>query len=89
MPKTAQDAKKILQACDKNPRNETKIDYDSRNPFVICAISMKPIFKGNPMLKCGMCGSSFSPKYKGEICPNCNLATIGLESSGINCVRMD
>eukprot|EP01047_Picozoa_sp_COSAG01_P027075 COSAG01_NODE_1772_length_9263_cov_93.070930_3_plen_1231_part_00 len=87
-PALAQKAKTILQACDKNPRNETKIDYDSRNPFVICAISLKPIFKGNPVLTCGLSGSSYMPKYKGEQCPTTLLTTVGVESSGLNCVRI-
>lgn len=87
-PKTAQQARQVLQVSDRNPRNEVKLDYDARNPFVICAIDLKPIFKGNPTVKCSMCGSSFKPSHKGEMCPTCDLATIGLEGSGINCVRL-
>ena len=87
-PNLAKEAKQVLQAADRNPRNESKIDYDGRNPFVICVISNKPIFKGNPMTKCTMCGAAAKPAHKGELCPTCDLATIGLEGSGLNCVRM-
>jgi len=86
-PQLAQKAKQVLQVSDKNPRNKTKLDYDARNPFVICGIELKPIFKGNPAAKCGMCGTNFKPVHKGELCPTCDLGTVGLEASGINCVR--
>ena len=87
-PNLAKEAKQVLQAADRNPRNESKIDYDGRNPFVICVVSHKPIFKGNPMTKCTLCGAAAKPAHKGELCPTCDLATIGLEGSGLNCVRM-
>lgn len=87
-PKVAQQAKQVLQVSDRNPRNESKLDYDARNPFVICGVELKPIFKGNPMAKCAMCGSSFKPAHQDGACPTCELATIGLEGSGLNCVRL-
>eukprot|EP01043_Picozoa_sp_COSAG02_P031635 COSAG02_NODE_2074_length_9929_cov_698.467955_7_plen_342_part_00 len=87
-PKTAQQAKQVLQVSDRNPRNESKLDYDSRNPFVVCCEELKPIFKGNPMTKCAMCGSSFKPAHADSACPTCDLATVGLEGSGLNCVRL-
>ena len=45
-PDVAQQTRKILQACDKNPTDEHKINYDEHNPFDICAASFVPIYKG-------------------------------------------
>ena len=76
-------------AADKNPRNNATIDYDPRNPFVVCASSMKPIFKGNTALVCGVCGASYRPDLKGSLCTVCEIGGIGRDVSGLNCVRPD
>ena len=88
-PAHAQEAKKVLMVADRNPRNELSIDYDERNPFVICASTLKPIFRGNPTAKCGVCGASTKPASSGELCKVCTLGSIGAPSSGISCVRQE
>merc|ERR1739844_300495 len=40
-PEVAQQTRKILQACDKNPTDEHALQYDEHNPFDICAASFK------------------------------------------------
>ena len=37
--------RKILQACDKNPTDSHKLQYDEHNPFSICGASYKPIYR--------------------------------------------
>merc|ERR1712045_366799 len=51
----AQQTRKILQACDKNPTDEHKLDYDEFNPFDICAESYTPIYKGEEKVECAFC----------------------------------
>merc|ERR1711994_711730 len=45
-PEVAQQTRKILQACDKNPTDEQQLDYDEHNPFDLCAASYVPIYRG-------------------------------------------
>lgn len=37
--------RKILQACDKNPTDSHKLQYDEHNPFAVCGASYKPIYR--------------------------------------------
>ena len=43
--------RKLLQACDKTPTDAQKVNYDEHNPFSVCGISMKPIYKGTPSVR--------------------------------------
>lgn len=79
----AQQARKILQACEKKPVDEHKINYDERNPFTICAYTYTPIYRGNPSEKCNFCGALYLPKYKGRLCNVCKVAEIAKVSSGL------
>jgi coatomer protein complex subunit alpha (xenin) len=40
-----------LKACDQTPTNAHTIAYDEHNPFVICAASFTPIYKGSPLVR--------------------------------------
>ncbi|KFM76440.1 Coatomer subunit alpha, partial [Stegodyphus mimosarum] len=44
----AQQTRKILQACEKNPVDQHQLQYDEHNPFAICGQSYKPIYRGKP-----------------------------------------
>lgn len=79
-PEVAQQARKILQACDTNPKDEMALQYDEHNPFTICGYSYKPIYRGKPEEKCPLCGASYFPHYKGSLCNVCEVAEIGLDS---------
>merc|ERR1719331_2198559 len=62
--KFAADARKVSAAAEANPTNQMELDYDERNPFVVCGISMKPLYRGNPIAKCGYCGASYAMEFK-------------------------
>eukprot|EP01133_Synstelium_polycarpum_P002613 gene2613-3004_t len=63
-----QAARKV--AAQQNTPSETPaVNYDERNPFVICAISHTPIYRGSPQIKCPLCASSFLPTHKGKVAP--------------------
>jgi len=47
-PPLPRQTKKILQACDKSPTDNTKVEYDEHNPFKVCGKSKVPIYKGKP-----------------------------------------
>lgn len=82
-PEVAQQARKILQACEKTLTDEHQLLYDEHNPFNICGISYKPIYRGKPEEKCSLCGASFLPEHKGKLCPVCGVAEIGKDVLGL------
>uniref|UniRef100_U5EW24 Coatomer subunit alpha n=1 Tax=Corethrella appendiculata TaxID=1370023 RepID=U5EW24_9DIPT len=82
-PEVAQQARKILQACEMNLVDEHNLQYDEHNPFSICAITYKPIYRGKPEEKCSLCSASYNPAYKGVCCVVCNVAEIGKDVIGL------
>lgn len=82
-PEVAQQARKILQACELNLIDEHTLDYDEHNPFNLCAVTYTPIYKGKPEEKCPLCGASYHPTYKGTLCNVCEVAEVGKEVVGL------
>ncbi|XP_050302068.1 coatomer subunit alpha [Anthonomus grandis grandis] len=82
-PEVAQQARKILQACDATPTDELQLQYDEHNPFNLCGHSYTPIYRGKPEEKCPLCGTSYLPKYKGNLCNVCHVAEIGKDCIGL------
>ncbi|XP_069693952.1 coatomer subunit alpha-like isoform X2 [Periplaneta americana] len=79
----AQQARKILQACDKNPVDEHQLQYDEHNPFSLCGRTYRPIYRGKPEEKCPLCGASYMPQFKGTICAICMVAEVGKDTIGL------
>jgi len=82
-PEVAAQARKMLQACDKNLVDEHTLAYDEHNPFNICGKSYTPIYRGKPEEKCPLCGASFQPQFKSTICNVCKVAEIGKDVMGL------
>jgi coatomer protein complex subunit alpha (xenin) len=82
-PDIANNTRKILQACDKNPTDTYKLQYDEYNPFSICGTSYKPIYRGKPQDKCPFCSTSYFPEYTGTICNVCEVAEVGKDCIGL------
>jgi coatomer protein complex subunit alpha (xenin) len=76
-------ALKVLKVCDANRSNQVQLDYDERNPFVVCTQSYKPIFRGQPMSRCGFCHAPFAPQFKGTKCNVCAIGEIGFSGTGL------
>ena len=81
--KVAQQAKQVLQACERTPGDEVKLNYDSRNPFVVCAATFVPIYRGTTSVACPCCGAKFVNERSGITCPVCLLGKVGAEASGL------
>jgi len=79
----AAQTRKILQACDKNPTDQTRLDYDEHNPFAICGTSFKPVYRGKAEIKCPFCGTSYLPEYNDTLCNVCNVAQVGKDCIGL------
>jgi coatomer protein complex subunit alpha (xenin) len=79
-------ARKVLQKSEGEGRNEHKLNYDERTPFVTCAASPTPIYRGSDKVVCPFCMSPYLPEYKDQTCGICGLAQIGLETMGLVCL---
>ena len=76
-------ARKVIQLCDANPSDAFPIEYDERNPFVICPISFVPIYRGTTSVACPCCGAKFVNEQADKTCPVCLLGKVGAEASGL------
>jgi len=76
-------ALKVLKVCDTNRTNEVDLTYDERNPFVVCTKSFMPVYRGQPLARCSFCTAAFDPKFKGQVCPVCEIGEIGFKGMGL------
>ncbi|XP_004390279.1 coatomer subunit alpha, partial [Trichechus manatus latirostris] len=82
-PEVAQQTRKILSACEKNPTDAYQLNYDMHNPFDICAASYRPIYRGKPVEKCPLSGACYSPEFHGQICRVTTVTEIGKDVIGL------
>jgi coatomer protein complex subunit alpha (xenin) len=78
-------ATQVLRAAERNMTDETKLNYDFRNQFVICGATYVPIYRGQKDVACPYCTARFVPSQAGNICTVCDLAVIGADASGLLC----
>ncbi|KAJ2439788.1 hypothetical protein GGF42_007840, partial [Coemansia sp. RSA 2424] len=82
-PQIAEKARKMIAVCDRQSRDALAIDYDARNPFVVCAASHSPIRKGEATASCPYCQAAYKPEFAGGLCRVCTIAQIGAKASGL------
>ncbi|ESL11137.1 coatomer alpha subunit [Trypanosoma rangeli SC58] len=84
-PKTkANQAAAIVAEAERNPKDAWVLDYDERNPFFLCSISHRPIYKGTvDPTHCSYCHAPAHLEHKGTVCPVCKIAVLGAESAGL------
>ncbi|KAL9229178.1 hypothetical protein vseg_004674 [Gypsophila vaccaria] len=83
--KQAKTARQVLQAAERNMKDSTQLNYDFRNPFVVCGATYVPIYRGQKDVSCPYCTSKFVPAQEGQICAVCDLAVVGADASGMLC----
>lgn len=54
----------MLQVSEQNARNAHTIDYNERNPFTVCCLSLTPIYKGSPLVRSAFCNAAYKPEFK-------------------------
>eukprot|EP00096_Caligus_rogercresseyi_P012653 TRINITY_DN536_c0_g1_i4.p1 TRINITY_DN536_c0_g1~~TRINITY_DN536_c0_g1_i4.p1 ORF type:complete len:1250 (+),score=425.50 TRINITY_DN536_c0_g1_i4:124-3873(+) len=86
-PEVAAQTRKILQACDKNPVDEQKVEYDEFNPFDVCGGSFTPIYRGQAKEDCPFCLVKFKPEFKGSLCNICKVGQVGKSVQGLKIRR--
>jgi coatomer protein complex subunit alpha (xenin) len=75
-------AKYVIQKKGESQSDEQEINYDERNPFVICNSTFTPVYAGSEKVTCSYCKANYLPKFKDQLCNVCQLGTIGNESFG-------
>lgn len=89
-PEMAAKARAVAKQADTGGvKDELRLNYDERNPFVICALSFAPIYRGSPALLCPYCGASFLPEHKGKLCPVCSISQVGRTAGGLLLSRLE
>jgi coatomer protein complex subunit alpha (xenin) len=76
-------AKKVLVVSQQQGRNAMDIDYDERNPFVICAGSLKPVFRGSPSVTAPYSGAHYKPEFAGSVCVLDGMSKVGEDTVGL------
>jgi len=82
-PDIATTARKVIKFARSNDTTAHNLNYDERNPFVVCAKSFSPIYRGSPQVQCPFCGSSFLPEFKDTVCPCCQVGKVGATAEGL------
>ncbi|KAK1315740.1 Coatomer subunit alpha-1 [Acorus calamus] len=78
--------RQVSQLCrDRNMKDSKQLNYDFRNPFVVCGATFVPIYRGQKDTACPYCGAKFVPSVEGKICTVCDLAVVGADASGLLC----
>ncbi|KAL0314629.1 UNVERIFIED_CONTAM: Coatomer subunit alpha-1 [Sesamum angustifolium] len=81
----ARTARQVLQAAERNMRDATQLNYDFRNPFVVCGATYVPIYRGQKDVTCPYCYTHFVPSQQGQLCTVCDLSVVGADASGLLC----
>lgn len=76
-------AKQVVQFAEKTPSDAVKLEYDERNPFVTCAASLTPIYKGSESIACSFCKARYRPAHKGLLCKVCLVGSAGASATGM------
>uniref|UniRef100_A0A453H749 Coatomer subunit alpha n=1 Tax=Aegilops tauschii subsp. strangulata TaxID=200361 RepID=A0A453H749_AEGTS len=80
----AKKARQVQQQCN-GKQDSHELNYDYRNPFVVCGSTYVPIYRGQKDISCPYCGSRFVPNIEGQLCTICELAVVGADASGLLC----
>ena len=86
--KVAQQAKQVLQACERTPGDEVQLDYDSRNPFVVCAGTFVPIYRGTSSVACPMLRRQVRQRAGGQDVPGVSAREGGSRGVGARRVAL-
>ncbi|XP_010263850.1 PREDICTED: coatomer subunit alpha-1 [Nelumbo nucifera] len=78
-------ARQVLQAAERNMKDASQLNYDFRNPFVVCGATYVPIYRGQKDVSCPYCSLRFVPAQEGQLCNVCELAVVGADASGLLC----
>eukprot|EP00817_Percolomonadidae_sp_ATCC50343_P006488 CAMPEP_0117430052 /NCGR_PEP_ID=MMETSP0758-20121206/9575_1 /TAXON_ID=63605 /ORGANISM="Percolomonas cosmopolitus, Strain AE-1 (ATCC 50343)" /LENGTH=1221 /DNA_ID=CAMNT_0005217653 /DNA_START=28 /DNA_END=3689 /DNA_ORIENTATION=+ len=70
----------LAKAEQAEAANKHELNYDDRNPFIVCGYSHSPIYIGSESITCSFCAAKCLPKFQGKTCKVCNLGTLGTKT---------
>ena len=74
----------MIQVAEQNNNtDEVKLEYDDKNPFVVCGLSLRPIYRGTEQARCAFCYQPYLPKHKGETCLVCTVGRVVGDATGM------
>ncbi|KAH9823265.1 coatomer WD associated region-domain-containing protein [Melampsora americana] len=83
----ATQAKQVLSAGDRNPKDAIEIDYDQFSSFDICAGSLTPIYKQQTgeggFVEDPFTGARYRSEFKGTVCKVSGITEVGKKTSGL------
>jgi len=82
----ATQARKVVKFAETNAENAYKLNYDERNPFIVCTLTFTPIYKGNASVQCPYCSAHFAPSQNNKLCGVCGIAQVGKQTSGLTLI---
>ena len=82
----AEKARKLLTVAERTPKDELALNYDPLNPFVICAGSLEPVYRGSPVVTSAYCGASYKEQFKGSVCVIDGVSRVGVVGTGLKSI---
>jgi coatomer subunit alpha len=82
-PQLAQNARKVMQVCDRNMTNKDEVDYDERREFSIDCTSFGPLYAGSPRSECPYCGAGYAAEAPASLCCVCEISKVGAQTEGL------
>jgi coatomer protein complex subunit alpha (xenin) len=83
-PALVEHTQRVLLLCEKKAYSDAiRINFDPRNPCVLCGSTLTPIYQGSAHIKCLYCGTAYKPEFSGKLCNICGIAEIGKQGSGL------
>ena len=81
-----QKTRKVLAKSEREGRNALDTGYDDQKPFALDCVALTPVFRGEEVLKCPLCGATYRAESKNKVCCVCELAQIGVDTVGLVCL---
>lgn len=82
-PQLAQNARKVMQVCDRNMTNKDEVDYDERREFSVDCASLCPLYSGRRRTRCSYCGALYAVESAPAKCTICGIGKVGAETEGL------
>ncbi|KAG0142374.1 hypothetical protein CROQUDRAFT_135608 [Cronartium quercuum f. sp. fusiforme G11] len=79
----ASQAKQVLAAGDRSPRDAIEIDYDPFSSFDVCPGSLTPIPAGSAFVDEPFTGARYKSEFAGSVCKLSGLTEVGKKAAGV------
>jgi len=81
--KYVESAQKVLKKCETKNEDIQELEYKPHDFTQLCALSMKPILRGEKTVKSPYDQTVFKAEFEGQLSPTCELVRIGGNATGV------